>query len=137
LCERITWQYTVFIAFIAIGLCSWGILWWAFSSQPLQVPIDLTNPLVTQGTLGNDPEGVWLTGNTQVVVNRFVDTSVAGIAVAVAAGIGSAVIGAITAWITAIDCGGKFSVAGSPSIDAYHSSSSAVRYPKSYLPCRW
>ena len=64
----------ILISFIAIGLLSWVVIWWALSAQPAQVTIDLTNPLLTEGTLGSDPEGVWFTGNTQVAVDRFADT---------------------------------------------------------------
>lgn len=72
--QQITRPTAVSIAFVAIGLLSWAVIWWALVQQPSQVGIDLTNPMVAQGTLGRDPEGVWFTGDTQVVVDRFVDT---------------------------------------------------------------
>lgn len=72
--QRIMRHDTILISFIAIGLLSWVVIWWALSAQPPRVTIDLTNPLLAEGTLGSDPEGVWLTGNTQVAADRFVDT---------------------------------------------------------------
>lgn len=72
--QQITRPTAVSIAFVAIGLLSWAVIWWALVQQPSQVGIDLTNPMVAQGTLGRDPEGVWFTGDTQVVVDRFADT---------------------------------------------------------------
>ena len=72
--QRIMRHNAILISFIAIGLLSWVVIWWALSAQPAQVTIDLTNPLLTEGTLGSDPEGVWFTGNTQVAVDRFADT---------------------------------------------------------------
>jgi len=72
--QRIARQNTMLVAFVAIGLLSWAVIWWTLASQPLLVPIDLTNPVVAQGTLGSDPEGVWFTGDTHVVVDRFADT---------------------------------------------------------------
>ncbi|MCX6014054.1 MAG: hypothetical protein NT020_00450, partial [Chloroflexales bacterium] len=64
----------ILISFIAIGLLSWMVIWWTLSVQSTRVTIDLTNPLLTEGTLGSDPEGVWFAGNTQVAVDRFADT---------------------------------------------------------------
>ena len=72
--QRIMRHNAILISFIAIGLLSWVVIWWALSAQPPRVTIDLTNPLLTEGTFGRDPEGVWFTGNTHVVVDRFADT---------------------------------------------------------------
>ena len=72
--QRILRQNTTLFAFIAIGLLSWVVIWWAFAHQPTQISLALHDPLIAQGTLGIDPEGVWFTGNTQIVVNRFGDT---------------------------------------------------------------
>jgi peptidoglycan/LPS O-acetylase OafA/YrhL len=72
--QRIARQNATLLAFVAIGLLSWVVIWWAFAHQPTQISLALQDPLIAQGTLGSDPEGVWLTGDTQVVVDRFVDT---------------------------------------------------------------
>jgi len=62
------------VAFIGIGLVAWVVIWWALASQPTQIPLALHEPMIAQGTLGRDPEGVWLTGDTQVEVDRFAGT---------------------------------------------------------------
>jgi peptidoglycan/LPS O-acetylase OafA/YrhL len=62
------------VAFIAVGVLSWVAIWWALAHQPTQIRLALHEPLIAQGTLGSDPEGVWFTGDTQVVVDRFADT---------------------------------------------------------------
>ena len=62
------------LVFIGVGLLGWVLIWWALAPQPRDVGLDLNNPLVADGTLGRDPEGVWLTGNTQIVSDRFGDT---------------------------------------------------------------
>ena len=62
------------LGFIGMVVLGWVLIWWALAQQPLQVPLDLTNPLVADGTFGRDPEGVWLTGNTQIVSDRFGDS---------------------------------------------------------------
>ena len=62
------------VAFIAVGVLSWVAIWWSLAHQPTQIRLALHEPLIAQGTLGSDPEGVWFTGDTQVVVDRFADT---------------------------------------------------------------
>lgn len=45
------------LGFIGMVVLGWVLIWWALAQQPLQVPLDLTNPLVADGTFGRDPEG--------------------------------------------------------------------------------
>jgi len=72
--QRITRQNAIFFAFVAIGLLSWLVIWWSFLHQTTQISLVLHDQFIAQGTLGSDPEWVWFTGNTQIVVNRFGDT---------------------------------------------------------------
>jgi len=72
--QRIARQNAILFAVVAIGLLSWVGIWWAFTHQPTQLSLALQDPLIAQGTLGSDPEGVWFTGDTRVVVDRFPDT---------------------------------------------------------------
>lgn len=67
-------RHDVKIAFIGIAILSWLVLWGAFIQQPIQIALELANPLIAQGTLGRDPEGVWFSGDTQIAVSRFDDT---------------------------------------------------------------
>jgi peptidoglycan/LPS O-acetylase OafA/YrhL len=67
-------RHDVKIAFVGLAILSWMVIWWAFVQQPRQIALELDNPLIAQGTLGRDPEGVWFDGNTQIAVNRFDDT---------------------------------------------------------------
>ena len=64
-------RHDVKIAFVGIAILSWMVIWWAFVQQPRQIALELDNPLIAQGPLGRDPEGVWFGGNTQIAVNRF------------------------------------------------------------------
>ena len=66
-------RHDVKIAFLGIAILSWMVIWWAFIQQPAQIPLELDNRLIAQGTLGRDPEGVWFSGDTHVAVNRFDD----------------------------------------------------------------
>jgi peptidoglycan/LPS O-acetylase OafA/YrhL len=72
--QRIVRQDITSFAFVAIGLLSLLAIWWAFAYQPTQVAINVSNPMIAQGTLGRDPEGVWFTGDTQINSNRFGNT---------------------------------------------------------------
>ena len=62
------------LGFIGVVCVGWVLIYLALVRQPLQVGLDLTNPFVANGTLGSDPEGVWLTGNTQIASSRYADT---------------------------------------------------------------
>ena len=59
---------------IGVIVLGWMCIWYIFGLQPVQVRLDLTNPQIARGTFGSDPEGVWFTGNTQIVVSRFINT---------------------------------------------------------------
>ena len=72
--QRIARQNAALFAVVAIGVASWVVIWWALAHQPAQISLALQDPVIAQGTLGRDPEGVWFTGDTQVVVDRYVDT---------------------------------------------------------------
>ena len=67
-------RHSVKISFLGIAVLSWVVIWWAFVQQPVTISLALDNPLIAQGTLGRDPEGVWFGGDTQIAVNRFDDT---------------------------------------------------------------
>lgn len=62
---------TAFIVCVCLVVSTIGTL---LSEHPVRVSIPLTDQTVVDGTLGRDPEGVWLTGRTLINVLRFTDS---------------------------------------------------------------
>jgi hypothetical protein len=42
-------RHAVKIAFVGIAVLSWVVIWWAFTQQPAQIPLELDNRLIAPG----------------------------------------------------------------------------------------
>ncbi len=61
------------VAFFVCACLIIGAISTVFMSRPKQVYISLSDPRLVDGTLGQDPDGVWFDGNTRINVARFGD----------------------------------------------------------------